>query len=566
VHCCQPSSAGNALDLDGSNQYADLADGVWFNGNFTIETWVYIRSVANYTRVMDFANGPGSDNVIITASEGNSGKIGFHIFNGGSSSNIVTPNAVPLNTWVHVACVFNNGTGRIYLDGIEVVSGGLNYPTNVNRTLNYIGKSQYADPYANLRMDEFRIWNVARTAAQIRSGMNISLAGSESGLTAYLRFDEQNGTVSRNFTGSGLNAQMVNGATRALSSAKIPAAHLMFSKQSFAFGSGTVGTPLRDTVWVTNYGGVPLQIDSVRTVSSEYVITPATAVIASGDSLSFIATLTASLSGIKSDTVRFYSNTYDGTKTMTASANILSAEPGVRDSLVTASKVRPYAMTLKWKNGDGANHLVLVKEGSAVDAAPADGSIYTVNTVFGFGSQISSGNFAVYSGTADSVTVTNLRSGVTYHVTVTAFNGTGATANYLTPAAAVNSFTIPFAVNSPLPGSTVSLNGSTDYLSVNTLTDLSGDSLTIEYWFKGSDLTSAIRYQSGADFLVAGWNAGGTKVHILSNDGSVENGVPVGASAEDGNWHHVAMTWKRNDREWIQIVSGRTTHRTAVQQ
>ncbi|MFZ4621461.1 MAG: LamG-like jellyroll fold domain-containing protein, partial [Bacteroidota bacterium] len=540
------ASAGNALDLNGSNQYADLADGVWFNSNFTIETWVYIRSVANYSRVIDFANGPGSNNVIITASEGTSGKIGFHIFNGASATNIVTPNAVPLNTWVHVACVFNNGTGRIYLDGIEVVSGGLNYPTNVVRTLNYIGKSQYADPHANLRMDEFRIWNVARTAAQIRSGMNISLAGSESGLTAYLRFDEQNGTVIRNFTGNGLNAQLVNGATRTQSSVKIPAPHLMMSKQSFSLGSGAPGTPLRDTVWVTNYGGIPLQIDSVRAVSSELTITPVSGVVASGDSLRFIATLTASLSGIKSDTVRFYSNTFDSTKLMTATAIIFSAEPGVRDSLVTASKIRPYAMTLKWKNGDGANHLVLIKEASAVNAEPADGSIYSANTVFGSGSQLGSGNFAVYSGTADSVNVTNLHSGVTYHVTVTAFNGTGATVNYLTPAAAVNSITIPFAVNSPLPGSAVSLNGSSNYLSVNTLTDLSGDSLTIEYWFKGSDLVSAVRYQSGGDYLVAGWNASGTKVHILSNDGGVNNGIPVGASAEDGNWHHVAMTWKRN--------------------
>jgi hypothetical protein len=72
-----------------------------------------------------------------------------------------------------------------------------------------------------------------------------------------------------------------------------------------------------------------------------------------------------------------------------------------------------------------------------------------------------------------------------------------------------------------------------------------GDEITIEYWFKGSVLQSAVRLQpDGNNFIVSGHYG----EHILSNDGgwTTGSGVPVGAASTDGSWHHVAMTWKRN--------------------
>jgi len=85
----------------------------------------------------------------------------------------------------------------------------------------------------------------------------------------------------------------------------------------------------------------------------------------------------------------------------------------------------------------------------------------------------------------------------------------------------------------------------TNYAST-TLTDMSGDELTIEYWFKGSAVTSAVRQQGGSGYIVTGW---GGNYHILSNDGGVAQPVKVSnplTKVVDGNWHHVAMTWKRN--------------------
>jgi len=94
----------------------------------------------------------------------------------------------------------------------------------------------------------------------------------------------------------------------------------------------------------------------------------------------------------------------------------------------------------------------------------------------------------------------------------------------------------------PILGKSLSFDGINDYAEVD-LTNVSGPELTIEYWFKGSSLQSAVRQQSaGSVYIVAGWNG----KHILSFDGGTSDGLPVGVDATDGNWHHIAMTWKAN--------------------
>ena len=46
--------------------------------------------------------------------------------------------------------------------------------------------------------------------------------------------------------------------------------------------------------------------------------------------------------------------------------------------------------------------------------------------------------------------------------------------------------------------------------------------------------------------------------------------MPVGAGAEDGNWHHIAMTWKQNTVDGFvtyldgQKIASRTSSNTAI--
>lgn len=110
--------------------------------------------------------------------------------------------------------------------------------------------------------------------------------------------------------------------------------------------------------------------------------------------------------------------------------------------------------------------------------------------------------------------------------------------------------TQPAASAIPTRGKT--LNGTTDFVPLpNTISKgLSGGStVTIEYWFKGTNIQSAVRLQSdNSSFIVAGWGSNDPQ-HIISTDRGID-GVKIktgtGSNLYDNNWHHVAMTWEKN--------------------
>jgi hypothetical protein len=62
-------------------------------------------------------------------------------------------------------------------------------------------------PYDGL-IAEVRIWNVARTGAQLADAMNSRLTGDETGLVGYWPFDEGSGQTLGDETGNGLDAQL----------------------------------------------------------------------------------------------------------------------------------------------------------------------------------------------------------------------------------------------------------------------------------------------------------------------------------------------------------------------
>ncbi|MBL7815495.1 MAG: LamG domain-containing protein [Saprospiraceae bacterium] len=93
-------------------------------------------------------------------------------------------------------------------------------------------------------------------------------------------------------------------------------------------------------------------------------------------------------------------------------------------------------------------------------------------------------------------------------------------------------------------GNALNFDGKDDCVLIrNTNTPLTNtEALTIEYWFKGSTLHSAVRLQpDNKSHIITGYNGS----HFVRLN-YVDYTVPVGGNATDGTWHHVAMTWQRN--------------------
>ena len=104
----------------------------------------------------------------------------------------------------------NANRGRIYVNASEVantVDASMHAALGSQSTI--IEVSGQSQPYDGL-IDEVRIWNIARTEAQVAADYQKELSGSETGLIAYWKFNEGTGTNVNDETSSGLDLTLVN--------------------------------------------------------------------------------------------------------------------------------------------------------------------------------------------------------------------------------------------------------------------------------------------------------------------------------------------------------------------
>ena len=88
------------LSLDGDVDYVQIPEGVWFDGDLTIEAWVYVKEYRSWSRLIDFGNGADQDNVLLTLTREETGIPGLHIVKSGG---LESPTALKLNNWTHIA-------------------------------------------------------------------------------------------------------------------------------------------------------------------------------------------------------------------------------------------------------------------------------------------------------------------------------------------------------------------------------------------------------------------------------------------------------------------------------
>nr|WP_233566685.1 DUF5695 domain-containing protein [Cohnella endophytica] len=173
--------AGNALGLNGTNAYASLPSGIVSNVNdFTISTWVKLTALSDWARIFDF--GTGTSNYMFLAPRAGGSGLRFAITTSGNGSEQQL-NAPVLTTgsWTHVAVTLTGSTGRLYVNGALVATNTsmtLKPSSLGNTTLNYIGKSQFGDPYLNGAIDDFTIYSRALSATEITSLYNGSTTAS----------------------------------------------------------------------------------------------------------------------------------------------------------------------------------------------------------------------------------------------------------------------------------------------------------------------------------------------------------------------------------------------------
>jgi hypothetical protein len=160
----------NAVALDGSSGYVSLpADLMNDVGDFTIATWVYWNTAGNWQRVFDFGDGTGQY-MYLTPRNGSVARFAITVNGGKGELGINSSAALPTGQWTHVAVTLSGTTGTLYVNGVSMNSNTnmFHAPFRLGSTSqNWIGRSQYADPYFNGKIDDFRIYRGALGAAEV---------------------------------------------------------------------------------------------------------------------------------------------------------------------------------------------------------------------------------------------------------------------------------------------------------------------------------------------------------------------------------------------------------------
>jgi hypothetical protein len=211
--------AGNALNLGTNNtsKYVSIPASLnaSFNtNNITVEGWFNLSA---YDPAMPEPMLVGeayiSDNKVTFMLSRYQNQIRAGYFSGSAWSLALSASSIPANTWTHIAATYDQTSIKIYING--VLDGTLNAssPLPTGNEVWYLGKRFGGPDMISGVMDEIRIWNVARTQAQIQAVMNTSVPTNSTGLRAYYKLDESAGTSTADATGNGHNGTLINGPT-----------------------------------------------------------------------------------------------------------------------------------------------------------------------------------------------------------------------------------------------------------------------------------------------------------------------------------------------------------------
>lgn len=183
--------------------------------DFTIELWLKTASSptgpgffegsalvfadVETVQVDDFALGIVNDKAIFSI--------------GGPDTAVVGTSRVTTDEWVHVAATRTRASGvaQLFVDGVlEATAIGNQNSLSQSPSISFGGRS--GRNFFEGSMADLRLWNRARSQAEILATMHQRLRGDEPGLVGYYRFDEASGGVAHDASTSQSDAVITGDA------------------------------------------------------------------------------------------------------------------------------------------------------------------------------------------------------------------------------------------------------------------------------------------------------------------------------------------------------------------
>lgn len=184
--------SGNALSFDGVNDVVNIADhsSLDITNAITLEAWVYATKSSGIQNVMNKSSNAVNTGYIFPRTDNGWGNVVMYLHIGGGWRTLSAPYP-GLNAWHHLAATYDGAMMRLYINGVEAASQAYTGAITTNNNFVTLGNQTGFSEFFGGRADEFRIWNVARTQAEIHAGMNRELDPSQHpGLVSYYTMNQ----------------------------------------------------------------------------------------------------------------------------------------------------------------------------------------------------------------------------------------------------------------------------------------------------------------------------------------------------------------------------------------
>ena len=159
--------SNGAVSFNGTNSYLSLSS---FNPSLTNGYTVFVRfkyiTLNSHSRLMDFGLGEANNNIIID-NDTTTNNLGYYNTVAGESA--MATGFISTGTWQTVTVVQTAaGNVVIYKDGISVLNSSITLPATMNRTSNFIGRSNWSvDSYLNGQIAEWHFYTKPLTSAEV---------------------------------------------------------------------------------------------------------------------------------------------------------------------------------------------------------------------------------------------------------------------------------------------------------------------------------------------------------------------------------------------------------------
>ena len=180
-----PGKFGTAVQFDGVDDWVTVVDGAAnspldLTNGMTLEAWVNPSVNQGWDTIIMKQRGAGLLSYALYSFDGGAANGGTNRPAGylrafGVDQAVRGPAALPLNTWTHIATTYDGQIQRFFVNGVEVGSNNLGAAGAIavgNQQLRIGGNNSFAGEFFQGLIDEVRVYNRARTAAQIQADMN----------------------------------------------------------------------------------------------------------------------------------------------------------------------------------------------------------------------------------------------------------------------------------------------------------------------------------------------------------------------------------------------------------